>query len=209
MKFGSAKVIFFDFDGTLVDSNRIKWAAFERCFSGFPERFEEIMEYCRGNNHTTRLEKFRWVYERILRLPYTPELEGRLSRQFEESTTEQIIRAPEIPGAEEFLRDQAAFRTLGLLSSTPHDILLRILSGRGWSGYFRVVRGAPVDKRVFLRSYLQESGLRPEEVFFFGDTPEDREAARGAGWPFVAVRPPQDWEGVPRIADYREGLPHA
>ncbi len=199
-----ARVLFFDFDGTLVDSNRIKWAAFESCFSGFPEHLEEIMAYCRGNSHTTRLEKFRWVYERILGLPYTRRVEERLSRQFEGATTERIIRAPEIPGAEAFLRAQGVSRTLGLISSTPHDILLRILSGRGWKGYFQVIRGAPVDKRAFLEEYQRESGFRPGDGIFFGDTPEDRDAAGGAGWPFVAVHPLPATDGGMGISDYQE-----
>ena len=52
MRFGSAKALVFDFDGTLVDSNAIKWKAFEACFDRFPDRREEILSYCRGNNHT-------------------------------------------------------------------------------------------------------------------------------------------------------------
>ena len=187
-----SRALLFDFDGTLVDSNRIKWKAFEACFNRFPERREEILAYCRANNHTTRYEKFRWVYEKILRLPYGPERERELSGIFESRSTEQIIEAPEIPGAEGFLRSRKGKHVLGLLSSTPHPILLEILSRRGWSGYFDVIQGAPVDKAEFLRRFLVERGIRADEAVFFGDTLEDAQAAKEAGWKFVTVRPERE-----------------
>lgn len=202
----TARVLLFDFDGTLVDSNAIKWRAFERCFSDFPDRLQEIMTYCRGNNHTTRTEKFRWVYEAILRLPYTAEVERRLCRVFEEASTEPIVEAPEIPGASAFLRSRAGGQVLGVLSSTPHEILLAILSRRGWSPYFRVIRGAPVRKAEFLRETAQEERLRPGEGVFLGDTPEDAAAAVEAGWSFIAVRSEELAQGgEPFLPDYREG----
>lgn len=200
-----AKALIFDFDGTLVDSNPIKWKAFERCFRAFPDRLPEIMTYCRGNNHTTRTEKFWWVYKGILRLPYTEEVEKRLCRVFEESSTDPIIEAPEIPGASAFLRTHAGGHALlGVLSSTPHRILTDILSRRGWLPCFRIVRGAPVNKAEFLRATARETGLRPREGLFFGDTPEDAFAAQEAGWSFVAVRSKElAHRGVPFLPDFR------
>lgn len=190
MKFGSvldrARALIFDFDGTLVDSNPIKLQAFEKVFEGFPRR-EEIMAYCRGNNHTTRTEKFRWVHERILGRPYTPEIERDLSRIFEKESTAAIIRAPEIPGARRFLEGSGRTRPLGLLSATPHEILLEILSGRGWSGWFRWIQGAPVRKDLWLSHLREREGWEGDQVVFFGDTPEDAEAGRQAGCTFVAM----------------------
>lgn len=191
-----SRALIFDFDGTLVDSNAIKWRAFDECFAEFPRRREEIRAYCRANNHTTRYEKFRWVHERILGLPYTPQTERRMSETFERFSTEQISGAPEIPGAGEFLRSRKGRQILGLLSSTPHPILLRILDARGWSDLFDVVQGAPVDKAEFLRKFRGERGLAPDQTVFFGDTPEDADAARRADCPFLRVGAPPDGAGA-------------
>jgi len=182
-----ARALVFDFDGTLVDSNSIKQRAFERCFSDFPERLEEIMAYCGRRHHTPRWEKFRYVYENILGLPYTHEIEAALSTRFAGETTRQIIEAGEVPGAARFLEIVTYSHTTAVLSGTPHEILLAILEARDWLNYFKCVQGAPVDKSAWLAELRGKHGSRPGAVVFFGDTPEDADAARRAGCAFIAV----------------------
>ncbi len=188
-----AKALVFDFDGTLVDSNPIKWRAFEHCFEEFFHRRDEILAYCWGNNHTPRGDKFRYVYEQILKLPYTPQMETKLHSRFEGETTRQIIEAPALPGAEEFLRRVRSTHATALLSSTPHNILLDILAQRHWKDYFQVVRGAPVDKANGLETFRQEHRLGSQGILFFGDTQEDSQAATEAGCTFIPVASEGPW----------------
>ncbi len=182
-----ARCLVFDFDGTLVDSVSIKQEAFRRCFEEHPERLPEILRYCFGNHHTPRWEKFRHVYEEILRLPYTPETEAVLHERFERQTTQQIVKAPALPGAEVFVRAACRRWFTAVLSSTPHEILVQILTQRHWLDDFQRVRGAPVDKAAWLRLLREEQGWGPAEMLFFGDTLEDLRAASSAGCTFVAV----------------------
>ena len=190
------RALVFDFDGTLVDSVPIKRKAFDHCFEEFPAKKREIQSYCHGNNHTPRWEKFKFVYEQILRLPYTKEIEQKLLQRFERETTEQIARAPALPGAEEFLGAVRSRYRTALLSSTPHAILLQILKKRGWSGQFDEVQGAPVDKGVWLKS-LERRGFSAKQILFLGDTPEDAAAAQEANCHFISV---------PELGDFRRLL---
>ena len=182
-----ARALVFDFDGTLVDSNPIKWRAFELCFVDFPKHGSEILAYCLSHNHTPRGDKFQHVYEKILGLPYTPEIAAVLHKRFEAATTRQIIEAPEVPGAEQFLARARRRHRIALLSSTPQEILLHILAERGWRGYFETIQGAPVDKIDWLKGFREKRGLGEQDVVFFGDTSEDAKAASEAKCTFVAV----------------------
>lgn len=182
-----ARALIFDFDGTLVDSNAIKREAFRRCFEEFPDRLEEILAYCYAHNHVPRWEKFRHAYEQILKIPYTREAEIRLLRRFEQETTEAIIAAPPLPGAEPFLRQTAVTHPLGILSSTPQEILRQILERRGWAPLFRWIQGAPVNKTEWLTRLQAEEGLTGGHLLFFGDTPEDAQSARESGCSFVLI----------------------
>lgn len=182
-----ARAWVFDFDGTLVDSNAIKLRGFDVCFASFPEHGERIRTYCYGNRHTPRGEKFRYVYERILQRPYTAEAETHLHKIYEEATTQQVCRAPEIPGAERFLKSAGPQRITAVLSTTPDAVLRTILKARGWEPYFSEIRGAPVHKARWLRNFQKRHALGPEDLLFFGDTAEDAGAAQEAGWRFITV----------------------
>lgn len=196
-----AKVFVLDFDGTLVDSNEIKWSAFEKCFARFPEQFETILAYCKNNNHTPRHEKFRHVFEKILKRPYTPEVEKNLLETYASETTEQVIQAAEIPGATQFLCHFVRKKELALLSSTPHDTLLRILESRGWKKYFSQVKGAPVHKATWMKQLCREKRLSGQDVVFIGDSKEDARAALDAGVLHVCV-------GNPSCVDAKIHIPH-
>ena len=198
-----ARAAVFDFDGTLVDSNPIKARAFERCFSGLTARRDEVLAYCCANHHVPRGEKFRHVYERILEQPYTPEIARRLHEQFEAETAGPVIQAPTVPGALEFLAAIGRSRVTGVLSSTPHEVLVRILEGRGWQGYFRHVQGAPVNKARWLAQFQAQEGLAGDELAFFGDTDEDEAAARAAGCGFIRVGRPSTGGQAWCVPDFR------
>lgn len=185
-----ARALVFDFDGTLVDSNPIKWRAFEGCFEEFPEYRKRILEYCHAHDHTPRGEKFRHVYETILGRPYTADTEAMLHRRFEAATTAQIAAAPAIAGAEEMLALAGARCGTALLSSTPQGALEQIVGARGWARYFEVVRGAPVDKASWLKQFRHDRDLGGDAVVVFGDSPEDAAAAGEAGCAFIGVRNP-------------------
>lgn len=195
----------FDFDGTLVNSNPIKWRAFEACFAEFSDRRDEILAYCLGHHATARGDKFRHVYERILGRPYTEATEALLHERFRALTTDQIAAAPEIPGALRFLRSAGRARFTALLSTTPHGTLLDIIGRRGWLDLFAHVRGAPVDKGAWLAAWREDRSFESQDIVFFGDTTEDAQAAATAGCTFVAI----GYEGPGdtarhRVADFTE-----
>lgn len=197
----------FDFDGTLVDSNPIKWAGFEAAFADMPAQREEILTYCRANHDVIRADKFRHVYEVILKQPYGAELEARLQRRFESATTARIVEAPEIRGAGEFLRRARRSRPLALLSTTPHETLLQIVRGRGWLEWFGDIRGGPVRKSEWLTELSARVGQAPSDVLVLGDTREDAQAAAEAGCRFLAVGPELQALSIePGIIDFRDVL---
>lgn len=204
-----AQVFIFDFDGTLVDSNPIKRRAFALCFAEFPEQRGEVLEYCWGHHHTPRGDKFRYVYEEILKRPFTADVARSLRQRFEEATTQQIVAAPEIPGAEAFVRSVSRRGRTAVLSSTPQETLEHLLAARGWRGLFWRVRGAPVEKAAWLKTAIEEQAGTAEAVVFFGDTVEDAQAAQAAGCAFLGVGGEPALAKMARVVENFSALPIA
>lgn len=186
-----ARALIFDFDGTLVDSNEIKWRGFETVFADAGDRLPDVMAYCRGSDHVIRGDKFRHVYERILHRPYTPEVAAALHARFAEATTALIVEAPEVPGASSFLRGLSTRLITAILSSTPQQILEQIVDARRWNGLVKTLHGAPIDKSAWLRECRRAHGPGHDDLVFFGDSPDDAAAAKAAGCAFVAVANPR------------------
>ena len=203
-----ARALFFDFDGTLVDSNEIKWRAFEICFSDFPERLAEIMRYCRQNPDISRGDKFRYIYETILGFSFNDEVETDLHRRFNDATIPQVIAAPEIPGVVRFLERVVHTHVTGILSSTPSAVVQHIVEARGWRSHFAVIQGAPVRKAEWLAAYQREHGLQGQEVVYFGDTGQDARAARESNCVFIGVANPLLKKQKGRfVTDFRDLVP--
>lgn len=198
------KALIFDFDGTLVDSNAIKRGAFEKCFADEPQHFQEILAYCRGNNHIPRKTKFRHVYEKILKRPYTAGVETRLLNLYAEHTTQQVISAREISGARDFLERFAFQKKTALLSSTPHEILLEILERREMRHCFQIIQGAPVEKAPWIQKFLKQHGLKNSEAVFIGDSAEDVAAAQTADIFFIGVGEADRAQTKYYIKDFRQ-----
>lgn len=201
-----ARAMVFDFDGTLVDSNPIKRRAFAQCFGRFPQR-RDILAYCWDHHHTPRGEKFRYVYEQILKRPYTPAVATALHRQFERATTRQIIAAPELPGTSAFLHHMVSRNMLmAVLSSTPQEILQQIVEARGWRQVLGVVQGAPVAKARWLKAFRKRYRLTPSQMVFVGDSHEDAEAAQAAECLFVGINQPAGTTAGHHVSHFMELL---
>lgn len=180
------RAIILDFDGVVVESNDIKAAAFDTLFADAPGRLVEIQDYHRTNGGISRRVKFRHIHEKILGRSYDAEIEASLAAQFSTLVEDQVVQAPFVPGAREFLdRAQRRYR-LFIASGTPESELLRILTRRGLLSFFVRAYGSPTTKPVIIREVCRIHGLRPHEVVFVGDGSSDLEAARETGVTFVA-----------------------
>ena len=141
------KVIIFDFDGTLIDSSEIKTRAFLKLFKDISKtKLKKILEYHLENEGLSRFIKFRFFYERILKIKYNDQIGEQLSKKFTDYVFNNIVRAPYISGADEFLKQNYKKLYLFLVSATPQVELVNILDKRNMKHYFREVHGHPKKK---------------------------------------------------------------
>lgn len=180
------KAVFFDVDGTLVDSNEQHVAAWAFAFqqAGKPQELSEIRaQIGKGGD--------------LLVPALLPEISGELQRQIADAHTDLFEEAylPHVrpfPGARELLlRVHANGRKVILATSAKRselDHYIDLLQARDFID--AAISGGDVDTTkpapdIFV-SALEAANLRPEEGIVVGDTPYDVDGAGRAGLPTIA-----------------------
>jgi HAD superfamily hydrolase (TIGR01549 family) len=182
--------ILLDFDGVLMESVNIKTEAFKKLFSFSPDHIDEITRFHLKNGGMSRFEKFRYIYRNILKKDLSDEQFAWLSDKFSQLVKEEVIRAPFVPGAEEFLKKYQARIDLYIVSATPEYELKEIIDRRQLTKYFKAVFGSPASKADHINEIIMQTGADSRTVVFVGDAKNDCVAAETAGVRFIGRVPP-------------------
>jgi phosphoglycolate phosphatase-like HAD superfamily hydrolase len=182
----SERVLAFDMDGTLFDTEGVKLASFRDALAPLcadASLLEQIDAYNAAHRGIPRAVKFHHVLTVILGEPDTrqEEVAARYARLLEH----RLEQCPPIAGLEQFIAAVSAVRYV--VSSAPEAEIRRMLAGHRLTGVFQGVYGHRWNKAQALAEIAARH--RGSRIAFFGDAPADWEAARQAGVAFVAVNP--------------------
>ncbi|MBF0328453.1 MAG: HAD family hydrolase [Nitrospirae bacterium] len=181
------EAIIFDFDGVLVESVDIKTKAFQRLFESEGEEVvAKVAEYHLMHGGVSRFDKFRHFYSEFLRRPLTDEIFQELCSSFSNLVKEEVVKAPYVKGAKEFLESNALTYSCFVCTATPHDEIEEILRSRRMNDYFKGVYGAPRSKIDIVSSILSLSDIVAEKTVYVGDAWTDYAAAQANRVKFVA-----------------------
>ncbi len=197
------KVVVFDFDGTLVDSNHFKGNAWYAVFTDDPKISPPIVADVLSCNVGTRFD----IARDILVRSGTPASEINLlvekyAARFDELVQKAIADRGLILDARKVLDALSLQHCLYLNSGTPESALLVSVERLGIKSYFKGVYGTPPTKEENLRGIIGREGVDTREVVVVGDGEGDWRAAQECGARFIAIASGfHDW------SSYTEGFP--
>ena len=193
--------IAFDFDGVLVESVDVKTRAYARMFEEYgADIVSKVVDYHLTNGGVSRFVKFRVIYSEILNKPLSEKKFQFLCDEFSSIVVDEVVAAPWVEGAREFLENNKNRYLFFIVSGTPQDELESIIRRREMDQYFCEVLGSPKSKETLLEGALSRLKLFPEETVFVGDAETDWNAAKELGVTFLWRRgSPSD---APLLNDY-------
>jgi len=179
--------IFFDFDGVIAESVDIKTNAFAKLFEREGKTIvEKIVEYHRHNTGVSRYDKFRYFYREILGRPLPDDEFQRLCDMFSALVTDEVVRAPYVKGALEFLQTYSPRYSSYIVSATPQQEMEDIVARRKIGSFFKKIYGSPIKKEAAVKETLNNENILPENAVYIGDAKSDYEAAVLNGVHFIA-----------------------
>lgn len=174
------KAIFFDWDGTLVDSLPTLFAAHNHVRALYDLPLWSREEYSQAMIHSTR-ELYPTIFgEKAL------EAQTKLYDYIHDNHLKNLVV---IDGAEEIIKQIAALDVpMGVVSNKRDDVLKKEVEHLGWNPYFGVYNGAGVAAKdkpsgapLLYALHQHPLPLEIENVLYVGDTESDLSCAKDAG----------------------------
>ena len=181
------KTWFFDCDGVLLDSNRIKSEGMREVAAYFsPGMADDFVEYHRNNAGVSRFVKFNYFFSTMLeRKEYQRDFEIAL-RIFADCCFDKMMTCDLAPRLVEWLKALPLDSKKYIISGGLQSELQEIFRHRKLDSYFDGIFGSPMTKEENL-SYIDRSFSPNRPALFVGDSLYDYEVAKKFSFDFVFV----------------------
>lgn len=193
------KIIIFDCDGVILNSNHIKAEAFFEVAKFYgDESADKLLEYHINNAGVSRIKKFEYLLMKILRKPLDDsELKDLLS-QFSLKIKNKLLVC-ELDHSLKALRKETLNVPWAIVSGGDQSELREVFALRGIDSFFdRGIFGNPKTKKEI----IQKENLRTtkdDKILFLGDSKYDYEVSCEFHMDFVFV---SQWTNLPNWNEF-------
>ena len=173
------KVLLWDFDGVILDSNPVRTYGFEEVLKGYPQQqVDVLMVFHKQNGGLPRYDKFRYFFEKIRGEQVSDAEIASLSARFSEIMLDRLMdRSLLIPDSVDFIKANHTKFIMHIVSGSDQAELRKVCDYQCLTQYFVSVVGSPVLKPQLVKQLLHDYGYQKIEVAFIGDSVNDYDAA--------------------------------
>lgn len=181
----TSRVVFWDFDGVIKESNDVKGRGFIELFVEYGSNVStKIMNHHLHNLGMSRYEKIP-IYMDWCGLIVTEESIKEYSRKFSSIILEKVINSPWVPGVKEYIEVNRYDQIFILVTATPYNEIEQILKILKFDSNFSYIYGAPLRKSVAINNGLLKTNHKSHEAVMVGDGITDLQAAHACGISFL------------------------
>ncbi len=186
------EVVVFDFDGVIINSNKLKYDAFFKIFSHDSTLKEIVAEVLNKHREASRFQIIRLILTRYYNdsgrsIEDVKKETLFLAEKYNQIVEQGAINCSEIPGARTTIEKLSKQYPLYINSTTPIEPLKRIIFSRSLN-VFKEIFGGPESKIKNLSRILERENTSGSFVSVVGDGISDLKAAEEAGCHFIGIR---------------------
>ena len=173
------KNIFFDFDGVIVNSNRIKTLSFLHVYRNYDKLIlKKIKKHHESNGGLSRFKKFKYYHKNFLNIGINKKEIKELSLQFTNFAYQKIIAKKLMPGFLRFIDYNKDKYNLYVISATPQIEIRKICKEKKIFDLFIAIYGSPNDKPNIINKIILKNKYIKNQCLYIGDSYNDLIAAK-------------------------------
>jgi HAD superfamily hydrolase (TIGR01549 family) len=173
------KIIFWDFDGVIMNSNSIRDIGFEEVLKDFPkDHVSKLMEYHRANGGLSRYVKFRYFFEVIRGESITDAEVDWWANQFSIIMRRLLVNDQLlIEYTMLFITENYRNYRMHITSGSDQEELVYICKELGIYSFFISIHGSPKPKKEWISELISSHSYNKGECVLIGDSINDWEAS--------------------------------
>lgn len=173
------KVILWDFDGVILNSNKIRDLGFMKVLENYPkEQVNKLMDFHRINGGLSRYVKFRYFFEEVRGEKITDNEIKSLASSFSEIMME-LLRDESLIIEEtvSFIKSNYEKYKMHIVSGSDGDELKLLCKSLNIDKYFISINGSPTPKNMLVKDLIETYNYNKENCLLIGDSINDFDAA--------------------------------
>ena len=172
------KIVIWDFDGVIKDSNFIKENAFIDIFDNISKSTQnKIREHHINNVGMSRFDKIP-IYLNFCKLENNELNIKKYLDKFSLMVVKKVIKSDWIPGSINYISKNTNNQKFCLITSTPENEIIKILKKIKIDKYFIKIYGSPNKKKDAIRDCINTLSVDNKSSIMIGDDYSDYEASK-------------------------------
>ncbi len=173
------KIILWDFDGVLMNSNKVRDYGFLEVLKEFPKaQVDELLKFHQKNGGLSRYVKFRYFFETIRNEKLSENEMNHYLILFSEIMKQRLLdKKLLITDSINFIKKNYTNFKMHIASGSDQTELRYICKELKISNYFLSINGSPTPKKELVKDIIHKNNYKTNECVFIGDSINDYEAA--------------------------------
>jgi len=184
----SFKLVLWDFDGVIKDSNNVKGEAFCDLFPDIDEGVKvKIIEHHHANGGVSRHDKIP-LYLSWAGIEVNKSSVNHYLRNFSSLTLDKVINSAWVIEAIDYIKSEFSNQIFIMVTATPQTDIDLIVDALQIRKYFKYIFGSPESKQLQVIRALGLFDCDKSDIVMVGDSESDYSAAKHSGLEFL-LRP--------------------